>query len=84
MPVISRFYGIVIKMFFKPKEHNPSHVHAVYGDYLGAFDVKTGEVLHGDLPRKAVNHIQEWISLNRDELEKMWEAQRVWKLPPLE
>lgn len=32
MPEISRFYGIVIKMFFKPKEHEPSHIHALYGD----------------------------------------------------
>ena len=34
MPEISRFYGIVIKMFFKPKEHDPSHIHALYGDML--------------------------------------------------
>lgn len=32
MPEISRFYGIVIKMFFKPKEHEPSHLHALYGE----------------------------------------------------
>ena len=32
---ISRFYGIVIKMFFKPKEHEPSHIHALYGEYIG-------------------------------------------------
>jgi hypothetical protein len=32
MPEISRFYGIVIKMFFKPKEHEPSHIHALYGE----------------------------------------------------
>ena len=31
MPVIARFYGIVVKMFFKPKEHDPAHIHAVYG-----------------------------------------------------
>lgn len=35
MPEISRFYGIVIKMFFKPKEHEPGHLHALYGEYLG-------------------------------------------------
>ena len=33
MPEITRFYGIVIKMFFKPKEHEPSHIHALYGEY---------------------------------------------------
>lgn len=30
MPEISRFYGIIIKMFFKPKEHEPAHIHALY------------------------------------------------------
>ena len=34
MPEISRFYGIVIKMFFKPREHEPSHIHALYGERL--------------------------------------------------
>ena len=37
MPEICRFYGIVIKMFFKPKEHEPSHLHALYGEYVGIF-----------------------------------------------
>lgn len=35
MPEIARFYGIVIKMFFKPKELDPSHIHAVYGECVG-------------------------------------------------
>ena len=30
IPEVSRFYGIVIKMFFKPKEHEPAHIHALY------------------------------------------------------
>ena len=37
MPEISRFYGIIIKMFFKPKEHEPSHIHALYGEYVEVF-----------------------------------------------
>lgn len=35
MPEICRFYGIVIKMFFKPREHEPSHIHALYGEHIG-------------------------------------------------
>ena len=34
MPEVSRFYGIVIKMFFKPKEHEPAHIHALYEEYM--------------------------------------------------
>ena len=37
MPEIVRFYGIIIKMFFKPKEHEPSHIHAIYNEYVGLF-----------------------------------------------
>lgn len=37
MPVISRFHGIVIKMYLRQKEHNPPHLHAIYGDYIGMF-----------------------------------------------
>ena len=47
MPEISRFYGIVIKMFFKPKEHEPSHIHALYGECVGVFDLKTHEMTNG-------------------------------------
>lgn len=49
MPEISRFYGIIIKMFFKPKEHEPSHIHALYGEYIGVFDLKTCTMTDGDL-----------------------------------
>ena len=41
MPEIARFYGIIIKMFFKPKEHEPSHIHAIYNEYVGLFNIKT-------------------------------------------
>ena len=42
MPEISRFYGIIIKMFFKPKEHEPAHIHAIYNESVGIFDIKIG------------------------------------------
>ena len=53
MPEVSRFYGIVIKMFFKPKEHDPSHIHAIYGECVGVFDLQTSEMTDGDLPLTA-------------------------------
>ena len=84
MPELSRFYGIVIKMFFLKKEHNPPHVHALYGEYLGELNILTGEVMEGDLPGKAVRMVQEWISLHRDTLLDIWQSQQFRKLPPLE
>lgn len=84
MPEISRFYGIVIKMFFKPKEHEPSHIHAIYGEYVGVFDIETFNMTDGDLPKKAQELVTEWLKIHNNELQKMWDTQRIEKLPPLE
>lgn len=84
MPEISRFYGIIIKMFFKPKEHEPSHIHALYGEYIGIFDLRTHEMTYGDLPLKARALVREWLQLNDKKLQEMWDTQAISKLPPLE
>lgn len=83
MPEISRFYGIVVKMFFKPKEHEPSHIHALYGEYIGIFDLETLEMTEGDLPKKARELVTEWLTSNQAELLEMWKTQELHKLPPL-
>ena len=83
MPEIYRFYGIVIKMFFKPKEHEPSHLHALYGVDVGIFDLQTMEMTEGDLPKKARESVTEWMRSNQDRLLEMWRTQRLEKLPPL-
>lgn len=59
MPVISRFYGVIIKMYFSQSEHNPPHLHAIYGDYMGAIDIRTGEMIEGDLPNRALKMVKE-------------------------
>lgn len=84
MPEITRFYGIVIKMFFKPKEHEPSHIHALYGENVGIFNIKTMEMIEGDLPKKAQDLVEEWLRLNHEKLQEMWDNQSIQKLPPLE
>ena len=84
MPEISRFYGIVIKMFFRPKEHEPSHIHALYGEYVGEFNIKTLEMMEGDLPAKAQALVKEWLALYSEQLQAMWDSQIIAKLPPLE
>ncbi|EHL18472.1 hypothetical protein HMPREF9630_00197 [Peptoanaerobacter stomatis] len=82
MPEITRFYGILIKIFFV-REHNPPHFHAVYGEYNGTFDIATLEMLEGDLPIKAQKLIQEWASQYQDRLMNMWNTKTLEKLPPL-
>ena len=84
MPVISRFYGVIIKMYFRQAEHNPPHIHAIYGEYIGAIDIQTGEMLEGDLPNRALKMVQEWTEKNKNELLKIWNTQDFVELPPLE
>ena len=84
MPTISRFYGISIRMYFLPGEHNPPHIHATYAEDTASIDFKTGEVLDGSLPPKAMQLVCEWIELHKDELQDMWDNQDFGEIPPLE
>ena len=45
MPVLSRFYGIIIRMYFQQSEHNPPHFHAIYGEDMAAICIKDGKIL---------------------------------------
>ena len=84
MPVISRFYGMIIKMFFLASEHNPPHIHVVYGEYVGVIDIRTLQMIQGDLPNKALKIVQEWTQIHQAELLKMWETQDIQPLPPID
>ena len=84
MPVISRFYGIVIKMYYKQREHNPPHVHAIYGEYMGMFSLLTAEMFEGDIPMREQTLVKKFIEQNREKLKQMWETQAFEMLPPIE
>jgi hypothetical protein len=82
MPVIARFYGILIKMYFR--EHGVPHFHAIYGEFNGVFVVDSLEMIEGDLPGRAQKLVLEWAERYRDELRQMWETQECKALPGLE
>ncbi len=84
MPVLSRFYGIIIRMYFQQAENNPPHIHALYGEDMAAVDILTGEVLEGDLPPKALAMVREWSAIHKNDLLYMWETQEFKPLSPLE
>ena len=84
MPVLSRFYGISIRMYFIQAEHNPPHVHAIYGDNTAEITIHEGKILEGHLPPKALSMVREWIQLNQDDLLQIWETQEFKALNPLE
>lgn len=84
MPVLSRFYGIIIRMYFQQAEHNPPHIHALYGEDMAAIDIQTSEVLEGHLPPKALMMVREWVSIHKNDLLHIWETQEFKVLAPLE
>lgn len=84
MPVLSRFYGIIIRMYFQQSEHNPPHIHAIYGENVAAIDFQTKEVLEGYLPPKALSMVLEWIDIHSVELKQIWDTQDFRSLEPLE
>ena len=75
MPIIARFYSIIIKMYYIEDEHNPPHIHAKYNEYEGIFDIATGLMTHGYLPNNARRLVEEFINQYRERLLSMWENQ---------
>lgn len=74
MPVISSFYGIDIKMYFR--DHFPPHFHAYYGEHSAEIVIEDLRVLAGGLPRRALGFVREWAELHRDALLADWERAR--------
>jgi Domain of unknown function (DUF4160) len=85
MPVISRFLGIAIRMFYR--EHGPPHFHASYGEHRIVVSIQTGAV-EGHFPPRAFGHVMEWYHLHRQELVRDWQLAEQGKplepIPPLE
>ncbi len=84
MPVIARFYGIVVKMYFSQSEHGVAHFHAVYGECNGVFSVETLEMMEGDLPLRAQRLVRDWASQCQQDLLRMWQTNEFKQLPGLE
>ena len=79
MPEVSRFFGIVVTMYYD--EHNPPHFHARYGKDKAAVAIERIQVLEGRLPPRALGLVVEWASEHQEELLANWIATRS-DLPP--
>lgn len=82
MPVISRFFGILIKMYFS--DHNPPHFHAQYGEHAGLIDIQTLAMIEGDLSPRVLKLVLEWAGEHQAELLQMWNTKQFQQLPGLE
>lgn len=71
MPEISRFYGIVIKMYFA--DHAPPHFHAEYAEHEVRVAINSLAVITGSLPPRAMGLVVEWATLRQQELQALWD-----------
>ena len=85
MPEICHFYGIIITMYLP--DHNPPHFHVRYNEYRATIDIQTGKVT-GQMPRRALHLIFEWLDLHKEELMMNWtrmeNGETLVKIDPLD
>jgi hypothetical protein len=74
MPEVSRFYGIIIRFYYR--DHPPTHFHAIYGEFEGLIDIETGSIINGRLPRTAYDLVNAWRALHLPELREDWNRAR--------
>ena len=73
MPVISSFFGIIIRMYFTDDEqHHTPHFHAKYGKDSASFDLH-GNIIAGGLPPKQTKYVVAWADIHHDELAALWD-----------
>jgi hypothetical protein len=88
MPELSRFHGIVIRMFWEPDApHHRPHFHAFYQEEAASIAIDTMEVLAGGLPRRQLQLVEAWAAVHQAELLQAWQSmialQPIGKIDPL-
>ena len=88
MPILSMFYGIIIRMYYADdKRHHAPHIHAECGDDKAVFSIADGKLLAGKFPKNKTRLVQAWIEIRREELNANWKlavnGEEVFKIDPL-
>jgi hypothetical protein len=88
MPILSMFYGIVIRMYFADaRQHHQPHFHAEYAESRAVFGIADGEILAGSLPGGKSRLVQAWTEIHREELMANWQlalaGEEIFRIEPL-
>ncbi len=85
MPIISMFFGLIIRMYFE--DHNPPHMHVEYQGYKAIFDLD-GNIVSGKMPKTQCRLVAAWCEIHREELLANWElckdGEKPYSIKPLE
>lgn len=86
MPEVSRFYGIIIAMFYN--DHDPPHFHVRYGEHRAILAIEPIRTIGGAMPPRALGLVVEWAAMHQEELKANWirarERHPLVAIPPLE
>lgn len=77
MPQLSRFFGIVIYMYYR--DHSPAHFHAEYNEYQAQISIHSFDIIEGNLPPRILGFVAEWAALHKAELINDWELMKEGK-----
>ena len=88
MPIISQFYGIIIRIYFNDTEkHYLEHIHVQYNEYDVVYSIKDNSILEGKLPPKQNSLVVAWMEIHKDELIALWNISQndgeIFKIDPL-
>ena len=88
MPIISQFYGIIVRIYINDTEkHYLEHIHVQYNEYDAVYAMNTGQVLTGGLPTRQHKLVIAWMEIHKDELKALWKIFQsdgeIFKIDPL-
>jgi len=81
MPTISMFFGIIVRMYCSPGEHNPPHIHVYYQKHMAIIGIRSGEITDGKLPPRQTKLVLAWVEIHKEELMADWELASKGELP---
>lgn len=88
MPIVSQFYGIIIRIYFNDTEkHYLEHIHVQYNEYDAVYSIKNIKLIEGKLPQKQHKLVIAWMEIHKDELSALWKVSQndgeIFKIDPL-
>lgn len=88
MPIVSQFYGIIIRIYFNDSErHYLEHIHVQYNEFDAVYSIRNISILEGKLPQKQHKLVVAWMEIHKDELKALWKVSQndgeIFKIDPL-
>lgn len=80
LPVLAEFEGIKIEMYYMGREHNPPHIHAIYGEYSASYSLVDNKLMDGHLPNKQDKAVKTWLNKNSVVILEQWNSQNITKI----